>query len=407
MKETVLKKYAKLIIKMGVNLKKGQLLVVNAPVESYPLVDAVVEQGYLAGAKTVLVLWSDIRVTRQSYLNESEEILTSIPEYVKQRYDYITEQSYAVVNISSSNPSALNGIDPNKQTAVMKALQPIIAKYRDNAMKSVNQWTIAAYPNQEWANKVFPNLNNKQAYKALQDAILMTSRMSGNPLANWKEHNNNLLKRSQWLNDLGLQYLHITSSNGTDLKVYLADTHIWIGGQEKTPKGVLFNPNIPTEECFTMPHSLKTSGIVYSTKPLSYQGQLIEDFSLTFKEGVVVKYQARVNEASLKALLDSDEGSKRIGEIALVPYHSPISESKILFYQTLFDENASCHLALGRAYPTNVVNGEKLSQDGLSKLGANASINHVDFMIGASDTKIVGYKKDGSQVNIFINGDWA
>lgn len=407
MKKSILEKYAKLTVKMGVNVQKGQLVFINAKAHTYEFVEEIVKQAYLAKAKDVLVNWTDLVISRLNYQYQDIAALSTIPDWVKAKYDYLTSSNYCVINVLSDDPDLLNGIPQEKIIAALKANEPVLRKYRYNTMNAFVQWTIVAYPNQVWANKVFPNLKPKEAYKKLEDAIISTSRLIGNPIANWKAHNANLLKRADWLNNLNLDYLEYSSSNGTNLKVYLADEHVWLAGAEKTPKKVWFNPNIPSEECFTMPHNKKTTGKVVSTKPLSYSGQLIEDFYLVFKEGKVVEFGAKSGQDALASMLAMDEGATSIGEVALVPYHSPISESGILFYQTLFDENASCHLALGRAYPNTVINGEHMEESKLISKGCNVSMIHVDFMVGASDTNITGYTKEGKSVAIFVNGDWA
>jgi aminopeptidase len=273
---------------------------------------------------------------------------------------------------------------------------------------SKTQWTIVAYPNEAWASKVFPDLSKKEAYDKLFSAILSTSRVSLNhrSVSNWKTHNENLLNHNKILNSYDFKTLHFKNSLGTDLEIGLVDDHIWCGGGEHNSKGVYFNPNIPTEENFTMPDKNRINGVVYASLPLAYQGKLIENFYLEFKDGKIINYKALKNEAVLKDLIDTDEGSHSLGEVALVGHNSPISNLGILFYNTLFDENASCHLAIGRAYPMNIKGGITNSREWLEQR-ANTSKVHVDFMFGSPDMKIVGTTKDGKLVDIFIDGNFV
>ena len=277
-------------------------------------------------------------------------------------------------------------------------------------MSSMVQWCVVAIPNPKWAKKVFPELSKKQAVEALWDAILKANHVTldNDPVKEWQEHDNNLHARATLLNDFNFKELRYKSSNGTDFTVGLVNNHIWAGGSEGNVGDVPeFNPNMPTEEIFTMPHKDKVNGKVVSTKPLSYQGNLIEDFYVVFKDGEVVEYGAKKGEEVLKALLSVDAGAKRLGEVALVPYHSPISQSNILFYNTLFDENASCHLAFGNAYTMNIKDGVTSKEEDLIPLGYNKSLIHVDFMIGSKDLSIVGVKQDGTEVAVFVDGDFA
>ena len=301
----------------------------------------------------------------------------------------------------------MNGADQNKLSAARRAMYPQIKPYR-LAMENRHQWCIAAVPGKEWAKKVFPNLSEKKAVEEMWKVILHTSRADGkNPVQAWKQHNADLDARCEYLNNLGLQYLEYKSANGTDFTVELNPDGRFAGGKEKTLKGRIFNPNIPTEEVFTSPLAGKAEGIVYSTKPLSYMGELIENFSLRFENGKVVEAKAEKGEALLNEMVSMDEGAGKLGEVALIPYDSPINNSGVLFYNTLFDENASCHLAVGHGFNECLKGYEKYTDEECKARGINDSMIHVDFMIGAKDMSIVGVTFGGERVQIFKDGNWA
>jgi aminopeptidase len=309
--------------------------------------------------------------------------------------------------IESADPDGMNGVDQEKMSKVRRALYPQLKPFRQ-AIENKHQWCIAAVPGNAWAKKVFPELSPAKAEEKLWNTILYTARADGkSPIKAWKEHNADLQKRCAYLNDLGLQYLEYKSSNGTDFKVELIEDGRFCGGCEKTLKGRVFNPNIPSEEVFTSPKAGCAEGIVYSTKPLSYRGQLIDNFSLRFENGKVVEVKAQQGEELLKEMVAMDEGASMLGECALIPYDSPISKSGVLFYNTLFDENASCHLAVGRGFNDCLKGFEKLSNEECKQKGINDSMIHVDFMIGTKDMSITGITKDGKRVPIFRDGNWA
>ena len=301
----------------------------------------------------------------------------------------------------------MKGADQEKLSKARQAMYPQIKPFR-TALENKHQWCIAAVPGKAWAKKVFPNLSEDAAMEAMWDVILHTSRADGDdPVAAWQEHNDDLDKRCAYLNGLGLKYLEYKSANGTDLKVELLEDGIFAGGNEKTLQGNVFNPNIPTEEVFTSPKAGAAEGIVYSTKPLSYMGELIDNFSMRFENGRIVEVKAEVGEALLKKMVSMDEGAAMLGECALIPYDSPINESGVLFYNTLFDENASCHFAVGHGFNECLKGFEKLTDEECKARGVNDSMIHVDFMIGSRDMSIVGVTKDGRRVQIFENGNWA
>jgi aminopeptidase len=337
------------------------------------------------------------------------ETLENIPQWRIDKFKDFVENDGCVISITSPIPGVNAGVDPEKMQRAAIAASTKFEFYRTHMMGNHAQWTIVASPNVVWAEKVFPNLKGEEAVEALWDAILQASRVTedNDPVKEWEAHNKELLSHNKILNDFDFVNLHFSNSLGTDLTVGLIENHVWAGGGENSTKGVYFNPNIPTEENFTMPAKFGVQGKVVATKPLNYQGKLIEDFYLIFKDGKVVEYDAAKQKDALDNLINYDEGSSYLGEVALISHDSPIQNSGILFYNTLFDENASCHLALGRAYPMNVKGGTEMSKEELEKLGSNLSMAHVDFMFGSADMNIVGTRKDGSKIQVFKDGNFV
>ena len=407
MRKSQLQKYAKLIVKMGLNVKKGQTVFVTAGLDQPEFVTMVVEECYKAGAKAVYVDWSYQPIAKLNANYRSLETLSTLAPWVEAQWKYKAEDLSCRLFIESEDPDGMNGVDQEKMSKARRAQYPIIKPYRE-AMENKHQWCIAAVPGKAWAKKVFPELSEKKAVEKMWETILYTARADGkNPVQAWKEHNADLSARCDYLNALGLQYLEIKSGNGTDLKVELNEDGVFCGGDEKTLKGRVFNPNIPTEEVFTSPKAGSVEGTVYSTKPLSYMGELIENFSVRFENGKAVEVKADKGEDLLKQMISMDEGASMLGEVALIPYDSPISKSGVLFYNTLFDENASCHLAFGMGFNECLKGYEKYTKEECNARGINDSMIHVDFMIGAKDTSIVGITRDGKRVQIFANGNWA
>lgn len=406
-KEILLKKYAEVIVKVGVNLQENQVMMLRTPVECIDLAREIVKAAYKAKAKYVLVQYGDDLINREMYMNVADEILETVPEYVIKQHEYLVEENACMVSISAPTPHVYEGIDPMKFKKANIASMKKLGFFKQYTMGNKGQWVIVAYPTQAWANEVFKDDEN--AYEKLLEAILEASRVriDTDPVKEWEEHIDRLAKHNKILNDYNFKTLKFKNSLGTDLSVDLVENHIWGGGGEQTHNGIWFAPNIPTEETFTMPHSHGVNGRVYSTKPLNHNGSLIENFYLDFKDGEVVNYYAEKCQDALKALLETDEGAKRLGEVALISYDSPISNMNVLFYNTLFDENASCHLALGNAYTMNIKDGYVLSEEELMKKGYNKSIVHVDFMFGSSDMEIVGICQDGKVVKIFEKGNFV
>ncbi|MDH6366286.1 MULTISPECIES: aminopeptidase [unclassified Breznakia] len=407
--KTIIEKYAKLAVRSGVNVQPGQTMVINAPVNTRDMIEACVKEGYEAGAKEVIVNFYDEKINRMHYEYQSVETLTDIPDYLVEQKVAPLRNGGCVLHIISEIPEVMAGLDATKLQEVGIARQKAFRESSEITMASKVQWSIVGYPNVDWAKKVFPNEPEEVAMMKLGDAICNSVQVleDNDPIEFWKEHDENLRKYVNIMNDYNFKSLHFKNELGTDLTVELVKNHIWAGGDEATPGGVMFNANMPTEEVFTMPYKYGMNGKVVSTKPLSYNGSLINQFELTFKDGKVVEYKAENNEDVLQSLIEFDEGSSYTGEIALVPYHSPISMSNILFYNTLYDENASCHIALGRAYPMNVKDGTIMTQEQLDAVGSNNSMTHVDFMFGTEDLEIIGTTHDGNEIPVFKKGDFA
>lgn len=405
-----LQKYAELAIKKGVNLQKGQTLLINTTVEAVEMTRLCVEEAYKAGAKEVVVFYKDDYVSKQHYVHQDEETLCKVrPWQVDCKLDYLKEGA-CILHIISEIPDVLKDVDASKISKQRLALATASKETQKYTMMNKTQWCIIAVPNKEWADKVFPEFEGCDAVMdELMDRILAAVHVEedNDPIAEWTQLGKSFKKREEILNGYNFHALHFENSLGTDLVVELVDQHIWAGGSEKTIGGVEFNPNMPTEEIFTMPKRTGVNGKVVASKPLVYNGVLIDDFSFTFKDGKVVDFDAEEGKDTLAQLVAFDEGSSYLGEVALVPYDSPISKSGILFFNTLFDENASCHLALGDAYPMNVKGGTDMSEEELKAAGANHSMTHVDFMFGSDDMKITGICKDKKEVPIFENGNFV
>ncbi len=406
----ILREYANLAVITGVNVQRGQTLLIKAPIEAYDLARECSLVAYEAGAKNVEIEYYDDYKTKLDFSYKDEDTLANFPKWQALKIEELIKEDYCAISIIGGDPDLLSGLDGKKINSALMARKKALADYQYYFMNSVGQWCVIAYPEVSWAKKVFPELNEKEAMDALWEAILKTSRVELNKtVSNWQAHDKELMSHCDRLNEYNFKALHFKNSLGTDLRVGLIKDHIWAGGKEMASGNykVSFNANIPTEEVFTMPDRYHIDGVVYSTKPLSYSGKLIPSFNLTFKDGEVVDYYANENMEVLKSILDTDKGSKSLGEVALISYDSPISKSNILFYDTLFDENASCHLALGACYPTTVKDGDKMSTDDLYKLGGNDSLNHVDFMFGSSDLSVLGEKYNGEMVEVFKNGNFV
>ncbi len=407
MDKTRLENYAKLIVKSGLNVQKGQEVLIQCGLDQPDFVTLVAEECYKAGAKRVTVKWSHMPVSKVNYTYRTLETLSEFTDIERAEWQNRVDKLPCLLWLDSDDPDGLAGTDSAKIAAANMARFPSIKPFRD-AIENKYQWCIAAVPGKEWAKKIFPDLESDEAIEKLWDAILNCSRVTDDPIAEWDKHNKNLAKRCKFLNDYRFDRLEYKSSNGTDFTVGLNEKGIFCGGGETTlGANIYFNPNIPSEEVFTSPMRGRAEGKVVSTKPLSYQGKLIENFWVEFKDGKVVKVGAEKNQDVLEKMVAMDEGASYLGEVALIAYDSPINKTGILFYNTLFDENASCHLALGRGFNNCLENYENYTNEECEKLGVNSSMIHVDFMIGSKDLSIVGVTKDGKRVQIFKDGNWA
>lgn len=400
--------YAKLVVDIGVNVQEGEPVIITCPVERADFARALAKHSYIRGASEVVMNWTDDTLTLLKYENAPMEVLENIPDWAYDRSEYYLKKGVNRISVYAEDPNLLKDIDINRIEKASKArsikFKPLV-KY---TMNDIVSWCVVSVPTKAWAKAVFPDLNEDEAYEKLWDLILDVTRMNDeDPIKSWSEHINNLDKKSEYLNEAQFDSLHYKSENGTDITIGLPEGHIWMSAGSTNAKATVFVPNIPTEEVFTLPHRQRVDGIIYSTKPLAYNGTVIDEFWLKFEKGEVVDFDAKKGRDSLEALLNQDENSKRLGEVALVPYDSPISNSNVLFFNTLFDENASCHLAFGEAYPTTLKGGVDMDDEELLKNGVNRSLIHEDFMVGSKDLEITGIKKDGSQIKIFENGNWA
>lgn len=406
MENSVLKQYARLIAAVGANVQPGQEVLLYAGLDQPEFVAEVVEACYEQGAKKVRVEWNYPPLQKLHTVYQTEETLETVTDWEKAKLQHMVDTLPCRIYLESDDPDGLNGIPQPKYSNAMAARSKIIKPYRD-AIDNRHQWCIAAVPGVAWAEKVFPELKGEAAVEALWKAILFTSRADRDPVVAWEAHNADLKARCAYLNGKQLRSLRYHSANGTNLEVGLIPTARFMAGSEDTLSGVTFQPNIPSEEVFTTPMRGKAEGVVVSTKPLSFQGQLIEDFSLEFHEGKVVRVQAAQNQALLERMIAMDEGAAYLGECAFVPKDSPISESGVTFFNTLFDENAACHLALGMGFDNCLQDYDRYTKQERQEMGVNDSVIHVDFMIGCDDLEITGIAATGEEVPIFRNGTWA
>ena len=402
-----LKKYAELAIKIGVNIQPNQTLLIRTPIECADFVRHAVKYAYKCGARNVFVEWSDEETSLARYLHAPDEVFNEFPRWVADQYVDIAKEGGAFLSIHAQNPDLLKDVDPQRIANYQKSSGAALKEWRSYTLTDKCKWSIVSVPTKAWAEKIFPDISSDEAVDKLWDLIFKCTRVdTEDPVQAWHEHNKNLSKRTSFLNEKNFKTLKYKSEK-TDLTIGLPENHIWESGASIDPNGVKFNPNIPTEEIFTLPHKYEVNGVVHSSKPLVYGGNVIDGFTLTFKEGKIVDCKAEKGEETLKNLIATDEGSHYLGEVALVPYSSPISDTNVVFYNTLYDENASCHLALGSAYATCIKGGIDLPKEEYDKYGINDSLTHVDFMIGTLDLNISGITHDGEEIQIFKNGNWA
>lgn len=407
--EKMYDKLAELVVKKGVNVQKDQPVIIKASVQDAAFARKVAKCAYEAGARYVSVQWHDTDLSRMAYLYETDEVLAEVPQWQYDRMKYQQDGGACYINITSDEPGAMADIDSGKLRIANQAYSAKMADLVPYTMNNVGQWTVIGVPSVAWARAVFPDLDDEEAFEKLGDAIFSVTRVTqdNDPIAEWEQHDRELLEHADRLNSFSFKKLHFTSELGTDLDVELVKGHIWAGGGCTTPKGVFFDPNMPTEECFCMPVKTGTNGIVYASKPLDYNGKLIENFWLRFEDGRVVDFDAEKGKEALSQMISFDEGASYLGEVALVPYDSPVSQSGVLFLHTLYDENAACHLALGRPYPENLKGGVDMSKEELAAHGANDSMLHEDFMIGTREMSIDGIREDGTAVPVFRNGNFV
>lgn len=404
---TSLDKYAELAVKVGVGIQKGQTLVVHAPVIAADFIRLIANKAYDAGARLVKVIWNDEAITRLQFEKAADDVFTEAPKWQAGELTELVENGAAVLHVLAENPDLLSGIEPGRIANYYKTRGEALKKYRAYQQSDKFSWCLIAVPSPEWAEKVFPDVPKEEQIDKLWNAIFHTVRVDQpDPVAAWTEHLKTLDQKSAVLNAKKYKKLHYIAP-GTDLTIELPEGHIWAQGDSINEKGHAFVANMPTEEVFTAPLKTGVNGTVRSTKPLSYAGNIVDNFSLTFENGKVVSFTAEKGYDTLERLLSMDEGARYLGEVALVPHQSPISESNILYYNTLFDENASNHLALGSAYAFCVEGGKDLNQEQLLERGLNTSVTHVDFMIGSADMDIYGITEDGQKDPVFLKGNWA
>jgi len=403
-----LEQYARLLVQVGINMQKNQTLVISSPIECADFARLAQIEAYRAGAREVVLRWIDEKSARITYDMAADVVFDEFPEWSKTLFNGYAESRAAFLSIAASDPEIMKGVDPKRISRQNKARSTALEYYRSRTMSNRNAWCIASVPTLAWAHKVFPGKTGEEAVEALWAAIFKAVRIDQtDPVAAWRAHQAALRTRLAFLSRHAFARLHYENGLGTDFEIELPKGHIWFGGGDECPAGYEFIANMPTEEVFTMPHRNGANGRLVSSMPLNYNGNLIEGFWFQFKDGLVVDYGAKKGLETLKEIIDTDEGSKRLGEVALVPFDSPISNLGILFYNTLFDENASCHFALGKAYPTCVTGGVDMSKEALLEAGANDSLIHVDFMVGTPDLSITGIKADGSAVSVFKNGNFV
>ncbi|MGY0374727.1 aminopeptidase [Clostridium sp. JNZ J1-5] len=408
MNNTFLEKYAELVVKAGINIQKNQILVISSPIECAFFTRKIAEIAYKEGAKDVVINWGDELFSKIRFLNAPEKVFEEFPEWQKEFYLSYVNQGAAFLSISASDPELMKDVNPERMLKARRTSSVALAEYRERLMSNKNVWSIVSVPTKAWATKVFPNLSEEEAIDKLWEYIFIAVRADkGDPVLAWEEHKNNLKKNISFLNNNKFKYLKYKNSLGTDLKIELPEGHIWLGGSDYTPDGLEFIANMPTEEVFTLPKKDGVNGTVVSSMPLNSNGNLIENFSITFENGKIVDFKAEKGYDTLKNIIATDEGAHYLGEVALVPYDSPISNLKTIFFNTLFDENASCHLAIGNAYPVCIKDGEEMSKEELDKNGVNSSLTHVDFMVGTKDLQIIGVTSEGTEIQIFKDGNFS
>ncbi len=410
MNQDMLWQYAKLVVNVGVNVQKGQPVVIAAPVERADFARLLTKAAYENGAKEVIINWRDYICDREQWLHAADEVFDTVHPWDADKLNTLGKEGAAYIAIAASNPENLKGVDPERLRRASIARNAAMEDFYKLEMTNGFPWCVVSVPIPSWATKVFPGIPEDEAMEKLWDAIFKMVRIeeNGDAVAAWKEHSENLRHRCEVLNSMDLERVHYKNSLGTDLEVELPENCCWLGGSECCKAGVEFVANMPTEEVFSAPLRTGVNGVLYAARPLVLKGNVIENIRFEFKDGKIVDAKATAGEDVLVSTLDTDENSRYLGEIALVPYESPISKSGITFFNTLFDENASCHFAFGEAYPASVKGGDDITEEELIAAGINAKAeNHVDFMVGTPDLSITGKTRDGKEVVIFENGNFV
>lgn len=406
--EKMLKKYARLAVKTGINIQKNQTLLITSPIECAPFTRMISEAAYEEGAREVIIDWNDEISTKIKHTYADDEVLSTIAPWKVESFMYYAKNGAAVLSISASDPELMKDVPSKKISTSIKASQLAFKEFSDRLTNYKNRWSVLSIPTKSWASKVFPDLLPDKAVEKLWEEIFKLVRVDKeDPVKAWEDHIEILKNNRDFLNNQNLKSLHFKNSLGTDLYVDLPQNHLWMGGSKKSSDNIEFIANMPTEEIFTLPKRSGVNGIVYSSKPLNYIGNLIENFSLTFENGKIINFTAEKGYDSLKNLIETDEGSSYLGEVAFVPFNSPISNSGLTFFNTLYDENASCHLAIGRAYNLSMKDGDKMTDEEFLEAGGNTSLIHVDFMFGTEDLEVTGVNQNGKPIQIFKNGNWA
>ncbi|MDR3239394.1 MAG: aminopeptidase [Clostridiales bacterium] len=408
MEKAKIQKYAELFARVGGNVQKGDAVVIDADTQDAAFARLLAESAYDLGAKEVFHRWDDSICRRLKYLRAGDEAFDAFPQWLTDSYDHFDAQKAVLLYIESDDPDLLAGVSASRVSRYQAARNAALKKHRELSMSNAVRWSIAAIPSPAWARKIFPTLAGDEAVEKLWQAIMEITRMNEpDPIEAWHRHNQNFQGRLAYLNQKNFRSLRYRNALGTDLTVEMPEGHLWLGGAEHDKEGVPFNPNIPTEEIFSAPKRDGVNGRVVSSMPLSYNGNLIENFEFTFQDGQAISFKAKKNEEILRGLLDNDGGARYLGEIALVPFDSPITRMGLLFYNTLFDENASCHFALGKGYPVCLAGSDSMSAAEVAKAGVNDSLIHVDFMVGTEDLSVIGLDKDGVETPVFVNGKFA
>lgn len=402
-------KLARLYVRRGLNIQKGQPVVIRIDVSQHRFCNYLIKEAYEAGAGRVEVDWRNSYLTSCRTLYENEDSLCNVPQWTYDRMVSLQKEGYCSISVLSEAPDCYRDADATKMAAMNIAVSRKTRDLSGYFMNNEKQWSVVGVPSEEWACALFPGLNKDKAFEKLEDAIFEVARVTedNDPLQEWEEHDRTLVENAAKMTAYDFDSIHFTSELGTDITVGLVENHIWAGGNGKTTDGVLFDPNIPTEEIFCMPDNTRINGIVYASKPLLFAGERIENFHLTFKDGRVVNYDAEKGKDTLQKLIETDEGSSSLGEVALVPFDSPVSHTGILFCNTLYDENAACHLALGASYPENIQGGDDMGDEERKKCHSNDSAVHEDFMFGTRQLKADGITKDGKEIPIFRNGNFV